>query len=166
MTILFFLLFLLLVLVWLLIAPVTFSIDTRTPCVALNYRTVGNATLWFNEEWLLRIKILFYKKVIRLETLKSKSRKNKKKKGKTRGKFTLAKILWVMKTFRLVEWKLAIDTGDFTEDAWLYPLNFSTALGDKVRINFTDENFLCLKIRNRPWKILYAFFAMKIFLII
>lgn len=69
----------------------------------------------------------------------------------------LKKAVRIIKTFRVTEWRLAVDTGDHTRNAQLYPLNFLPGTFRHLQINFRDENYLVLKIRNRPWKILYAF---------
>jgi len=95
--------------------------------------------------------------------MKSKPKKikdtAKKKKPKRRMELRplLKKIVRIIKTFRVTEWRLAIDTGDHTRNAQLYPLNFSPRTFRHLYINFSDENYLLLKTRNRPWKILYAF---------
>ena len=69
----------------------------------------------------------------------------------------LKKMPRVAKTFRVSEFRLAIDTGDYIRNAQLYPLNFLPHGYQHLFVNFNDENFLVLKIINRPWKILYGF---------
>ena len=61
------------------------------------------------------------------------------------------------KTFRITEWKLALDTGDYSLNAPLYPLNFLPYTINHILVNFQNENYLALKVRNRPWKILIVF---------
>jgi hypothetical protein len=55
------------------------------------------------------------------------------------------------------EWRLAMDTGDYILNARLFPLNFLPGCRNHLHINFLEENYLYLKIRNYPWKIIYAF---------
>jgi len=69
----------------------------------------------------------------------------------------LLKAARMARTFHILEWKLAIDTGDYTRNAQLYPLNFMPGAFSHLQVNFRDENYLVLKISNRPWKIVYAF---------
>ena len=69
----------------------------------------------------------------------------------------LQKTIRMVRTFRLVEWHLAIDTGSYSRNAQLYPLNFFTGTPGHLHVNFNDENFVALKLRNRPWKLLFAF---------
>ena len=95
--------------------------------------------------------------------MKSKPKKMKdptaKRKPKRRMKISrvLKKLIRVLKTFRITEWQLAVDTGDHTRNAQFYPLNFLPYTYKNLNINFCDENYLVLKIRNRPWKIVFAF---------
>ena len=67
------------------------------------------------------------------------------------------KIVRVIKTFRVTKWELAVDSGDYSRNAQLYPLNFLPYTFKHLYVNFRDENYLLLTIRNRPWKILYSF---------
>ena len=68
----------------------------------------------------------------------------------------LKKLIRVLKTFRVTEWQLAVDTGDHTVNAQWYPMNFLPYTYKNLHINFIDENYLVLKMRNRPWKIVFA----------
>ena len=61
-----------------------------------------------------------------------------------------------MKTFRVTKWELAIDTGDSLRNAWLYPLNFHPGMGRHFCVNFFDETYLLLEIRNAPWRMVRA----------
>ncbi|MEP7374991.1 MAG: hypothetical protein ABI675_16460 [Chitinophagaceae bacterium] len=157
------LLFLLVFFCWLLTSTVEVEIDSRVPMAKLRWISFGKVVLWYDDEWRLSIRILFFKKIIRLSEIKSKPEKIKdaaaKKKSKRRMKIRqlLKKAVRIIKTFRVTEWRLAVDTGDHTRNAQLYPLNFLPGTFRHLQINFRDENYLVLKIRNRPWKILYAF---------
>lgn len=155
------LLILIIFLCWLLIAPVIMEIDTRVPHAGLRWVSIGNVKIWYDEEWWISIEIFFFRKTIRFSNMKSKSRKavktkvKKKQKGKTIS--NLVKIIRVIKTFRVTEWHLAVDTNDSILNAQLYPLNYWRGIYGHLHINFNEENFLFVRIRNRPWKILYAF---------
>jgi hypothetical protein len=155
-------LFLLLILCWLLLSNLVIAFDTRTPKAEIQWGTIGKACIWYEDEWWLKIRILFYQKTIRISDIKSKAGKRKivdeKKKPKKKFylKFSLAKLFRLINTFRITEWKLAIDTGDHTRNAQLYPMNFFPSVFRHLYINFSNENYLVLKIKNRPWKMLYA----------
>jgi hypothetical protein len=69
----------------------------------------------------------------------------------------LVKMVKLIKSCRVSEWQLAVDTGDYTCNARLFPLNYLPYTFEHVYINFRDDNYLVVKIRSRPWKMLYAF---------
>jgi len=146
--------------VWTLIAPLQLQIDTRIPEVRLRWITVGKAKLVYEQEkWWLRISVLFFSKEWDLATM---SHKKKKKIRKVEPKKSTKKSRWLRrlfnmgKSFRVTRWQLAVDTGDDIKNAWLYQLNFYPAFRHHLNINFFDENYLFLQIRNAPWRLIYA----------
>lgn len=86
----------------------------------------------------------------------TQKRTTKKKKQQTK-RPPLNKMIQVLKSFTVKEWQLAADTGEPTWNARLYPFNFLPACHSHLHINFVDENYLYLKIINRPWKMIWAF---------
>ena len=146
-----------------LLSILVIEIDTRIPQAGIRWGTIGKARIWYDEEWWLSIQLLFYRKIFRMADIKNKPAKTKNEaKNKTkktgRVKNILKRMSRTIKTFQVVEWKLAIDTGDTVRNAQLYPLNFFPKIYNHLFINFTNENFFVLRITNRPWKILYALF--------
>jgi hypothetical protein len=156
--------FLLFVLLLLLLSPLSLEIDTRIPLASFHWQNIGSAAIWYDEEWRLSMQLFFYSKTMSIHQLKNKPGKKKtalkkKKLIKKGSRFQkVKKLLRVLQTFRVTEWKLALDTGDFTRNAQLYPLNFIPYAAEHLHINFTGETYLLLKIRNRPWHILVAYF--------
>jgi hypothetical protein len=154
---------LLLILCWVLITPLELRIDTRTPQVSIRWMNIGKALVSYeNEKWWLNVWVLFFHKQWDLEKLIFAEKKKKKRvkriaEKRKPGTNKFRKFLKVMKTFRVTNWQIAIDTGDTIKNAWLYPLNFSAYTWKHVYINFTDENYIVLSIRNTPWKLAYAF---------
>ncbi|HLG40915.1 MAG TPA: hypothetical protein VI461_14645 [Chitinophagaceae bacterium] len=147
---------------WLLFSPLILEIDTRIPRAGLRWINIGNAWIWYENEWWLSFRILFFRKTIRFAEIKSKPKKiagvkkKRKRKRKMQPMSLLKKIIRVLKTFRVTKWQLAVDTGDYVRNAQLYPLNYTKYTFNHLYINFTGENYLTLGIRNRPWKIIYA----------
>jgi hypothetical protein len=146
---------------FLLFSRVVVEVDTRIAKAELSWQGIGMVKVWYEDAWWLNIKVPFYQKTLRFADMK-KSKKPEDKPGKKRNERPgmirmLRKTLKVIRTFRVIEWQLAIDTGDYSSNAQLYPLNFARRSFGHLNINFRDENFLVLKIHNRPWKILYAF---------
>ncbi|MGZ4049775.1 MAG: hypothetical protein ACXVNN_10455, partial [Bacteroidia bacterium] len=85
---------------------------------------------------------------------KKKKKKVQREKSSTNSKW-LSKLVNMLKIFRVIQWKIAISSGDNIKNAWLYPLNFFPYTGQHVLVNFIDENYLVLTTRNKPWRILY-----------
>jgi hypothetical protein len=157
------LIFLLLILCWFLLAPLELKIDTRTPQASLRWISIGKAKVVYEQEkWLLKIRVWFFSKQWELEKLIfGKKKKNRIKKATRKRKSNknkrLRRFLSVVKTFRVTKWQIAMDTGDSIQNAWLYPLNFFPYTRHHLYINFEEENYLLLKVRNVPWKLVYAF---------
>ncbi|MFI5133127.1 MAG: hypothetical protein ACHQEB_02270 [Chitinophagales bacterium] len=144
-----------------LISPILIQIDTRIPKAELRWVSIGKILLWHEEEWWLSFQVFFFRKKIRLAAIKTTTTKIGKEPGKKKRKLKmiqlLKKMIRVMKTFRVIEWQLGIDTGDYVRNAWLYPLNFLPDSRGHMQINFRDENYFFIRIKNHPWKILYAY---------
>ena len=150
---------------WLLFSPLILEIDSRIASARLQWKNIGSAMIFFDEEWWVTFHFPFYQRKFRFSEIGG-SHKNptlkeplvhEAKSVKTKKRIPLLKILRSIRTFRLVEWKLFIDTGDYPLNARLYPLNYMPGCIHHLKINFTEENFLYLKIENTPWKMLYAF---------
>lgn len=152
--------FIILLLVWLLLAPLQLEIDTRKPAATIKWISIGSAAIWYDEEWWLSFRVFFFHKTIRLASMKAKPKKitgRRVKKTKRKPKGILKKMIRVLRSFRVMEWRLAVDTGDYALNAQLYPLNFFCRLQQQLVVNFSGENYLYLRIQNRPAKMLYAF---------
>jgi len=148
------------ILVWPLVSPLQLQIDTRVPEVYLRWISVGKAKLVYEEnKWWLSVSILFFSKKWELERLAYKRKKpGREVKPKTRRRRSkwLKRLFNMGTSFRIIRWRVAIDTGDDIRNAWLYPLNFYPAFRHHLYINFSGENYLFLQIRNAPWRMLYA----------
>lgn len=155
--------FLVLILCWLLFTPVELQVDTRVPIVSLQWVSIGKATaIYENDKWMLKFRVLFFNKQWELERLifeKGKKRKTATRIAKQRkpGMKKLRKFLAAVKSFQVIKCQVAIDTDDGLKNAWLYPLNFLPQTRKYCRINFDDENYLVLRIRNTLWKVAYVF---------
>jgi hypothetical protein len=143
----------------LMLTPIVLNIDTRVPEIKFAWKGIGNAAINYkDEEWLLRFSILFYNKEIQLRSAKGRKKKQEKTKRKKRNlQKMIQKFLAVGKTFQVPVWKISLDTEDYVYNAWLYPLNYFIGL-DHWNINFHDENYLVLELRNNLGRMLYAWF--------
>jgi len=150
----------LLILGWLLLAPLQLQIDTRIPEISFRWISVGKAKIVYEQDkWWLKISVFFFFKQWDLEGLIFKPKKKvRKKRPKTKRGLSkwLRKLFNLIKTFRVTKWQIAIDTGDDVRNAWLYSLNFYPGIRRHFCVNFFDESYLLLEIRNAPWKMVYA----------
>ena len=157
------LLLLILLLCWLLLSSLNIELDSRVPRAGIKWGTIGNAGIWYEEGWRMHVHVPFYQKTFNLAEIKRKPRKivtedaEKKNKKRRNLRRMIKMIIPMAKTFRITEWKLALDTGDYSLNAPLYPLNFLPFAVNHILINFQNENYLVLKVRNRPWKMLIVF---------
>jgi hypothetical protein len=106
--------------------------------------------------------VFFFRKTIRLAAIKKKKKKPAEKKKRPAKKANFPKILIkgirVIRSCHVQQWELALDTGDYTHNAFLYPLNYASYFHQHLQVNFNDENYLFVRIRNKVWRMLYAFF--------
>jgi len=157
------LLLIILLLVGILLLPLEFKIDTRVPVIMMRWKAIGSAALLFeNEEWWLKIQVLFFSKKWNLIQLffagkKKLARiKNRRKKNARKNK-TVFRILKVLKTFRIVQWEIAFSAEDNVKNAYWYWLNFFPLTRRHIHVNFIDENYLVLVIKNKIGRVVYAF---------
>ncbi len=145
----------------LMLMPFILYIDTRVLIVKFRWKGIGDAMLTYREEkWILMFRLLFYKKEIELSELKSGTKRKKKKKTRRKKidvKKLVRKITHVVKSFRAPVCRLSLDTGNYVYNAWLYPVNHLMG-GGCFNINFYDENYLELELRNNLWRMVYAWF--------
>ena len=148
---------------WILVSPLELKIDTRIPEIIIRWRSIGSASVVYeNDEWWIHIHILFFNKNWSLMQMIFADKKNTKKvekiqsqRRKSSSKW-IGKILRIIKTFKIKQLQIAIGSSDNTINAKLYPLNFLPLTRQYVSINFIDENYLLLTVKNQPFRIIYA----------
>jgi hypothetical protein len=146
---------------WLLFAPFELKLDTTVPLISVNWMGIGSGMLTYEaEEWCMSISVLFFYRRWSLEQLmlskktKETTKKTGRKKRFSGGAFT--KMWRVLNSFEIKRWSLAMDTGDPSRNALLYPVNMIPGLQRHVHINFCGNNYLVLHIRNTAWRVIYA----------
>ena len=143
---------------WLIFSPIIIQFDTRVPKAELRWISIGKVLLWYEGEWWLSFRILFFRKKISLASISISPKKiEKKRRQKTNRALLLRKMFRVLKIFRIQEWQLSIDTGNYLYNAWLYPVNFLPYSYGHLYINFNNENYFFIKVRSSPWKMIYAY---------
>jgi hypothetical protein len=157
------LLMLIIILIGLTLVPVEFVIDSGKKVLVLRWIGIGKVIVVYErEEWWLCIRILFFQKNWRmlelLESTKKKEFKKRKLKVKIKKKRAVPfpKIIRIIRTFHITQWKLRLDTGDYSWNAWLFPINYFPFAYQKLKVNFQGDNYLLLIIRNTPLRVLRA----------
>lgn len=149
---------------WLLLSPLEFKIDTRVPVIMVRWKSIGSATLLYeDEEWWLNIRVWFFSgKWNLLQMIFADRKKNKKVaqspvKKSGRKHMPVSRFFKILKTFQIVQWEIAVSADDNTVNARRYWLNFFPLTRGHIHVNFFDENYLVLIIRNKAWRMAYAF---------
>ncbi|MBT8304412.1 MAG: hypothetical protein KJP09_08075 [Bacteroidia bacterium] len=151
--------------VLLLLIPVELCIDTRTDQYYLKIGHLAKASVQSHETEIVCVKlnIIGYQRLLfpLQMQMKKKAKQNKKKSKRKRidelqGNFK--KGLKVMKSFKVREFLIDVDTGDCIYNSKLYPvaalLNYRYG---GCHVNFQGRNQLVLRIENRPIYILRSF---------
>lgn len=148
-------------LVWLLTAPVYIEIDTRVPEASVRWVAIGRCRIWYQQEWLLHVQVPFYRHTFRLAAQTTQKKKPAKKKTKPAQRKNFRRKLqkgWqVLRSCKVQQWQLSVDTGDFARNAQLYALVFYPALYGHLKISFTNESYFFIRIRSQVWKMLVAY---------
>lgn len=167
-TVLLIVLFILLSLIlFLLLSPLWIELDTSLPMSRIHWWGIGSAELSYEKEWKAKLRILFFKRIYYLERTKesriarTKTKKRKQAKNKKPGipfRVMISKIRRVLRSFIVEKWQVAIDTGDATLNARLFPLNWMPGLQGHLLVNFNGEDYFRCRIRNTGWRLLWAWF--------
>ncbi len=156
-------LFLVLV-IYLLFAPIILCIDTFSNQYYIKLKGFATVSLEQHEKEILRLKfkILFFKFYVyplkKTGSPKTKTiAKTTKKKRKTRIGFS--KGLRLLKTFKIKRLAMDIDTGDYVTNAKLYPLfTFLNYKYGNFTINYEGRTQLVLHMQNRPIDIIKNYY--------
>ncbi len=150
---------------YLLLVPIILSINTQKNDYYIQLKGLAKANFEPHEEELLRIKLkvffmtfYFYPIDEYYKRKRVKKLKSKKHKTKSRKRLSLYKGLQVLKTFKVKQFVIDMDTGDVVKNAKLYPafafLNYHVG---GFNINFQGRNQLAVRLQNRPIDIIKLF---------
>jgi hypothetical protein len=157
------LLIVLLVFIYLLVAPFYFEINSDSGLCRIRFHFLASARLRVIESSLiLDLKIVGWQKHIDLFAVSDKKKKAVQKKIERRKKksiMTFRKIWALTKSFRINKCDLSFDSGDMPMNGLLFPLFqwLSILTGKNIRINFWNENKIILEIENNFARIGWAF---------
>ena len=149
---------------YLLLLPIVIVIDTISDQYYVHLKGLAKANVIADEKELFKIKLKvfffnfsFYPLKKKKTTLdgKSKEKRVKKKSGR-RVKFKTG--LRVLKSFKIKQFYLNLDTGDCICNAKLYPIvAFLNHYEGNFHINYQGSNQLVLVLENRPIRIIKSF---------
>lgn len=153
----------LLVIASLLLAPIYIYINTQTNQYYIQLLGLAKANFEKDDAELFRIRlnILFFNFYMYPLKKKDSNKENKIKNRhslKSKKRISIRKVYNILKTFKVTQFYINIDTGNYILNAKLYPLfallNYST---EKFYINFQGQNQLVLLVKNRPINIIKSF---------
>lgn len=156
------LLVIILLLMWLVFAPLIIKIDTERHEYFIALK--GLIKIW--PEWNLdglqiHTQLPAYHFIKRLSFRKEEGTKPVKKESRTRY-MPFKKMMAVLRTFKVRYMDLTIDTDDYTLNALLVPI-FQLINRPNFRgsVNFQGETRCELEIRNNLWRIAIAYWIRK-----
>jgi hypothetical protein len=148
---------LLLILGYLFFAPFYLEVNTATGLYRIRFHKLASARLFFtNESIMSEIKIGWFTKQIDLlepRTIEPVERKNSHR------KISWKKMKAVLASFKINKCTISVDTGDVELNGILYPVLYGLSVytGKNIRINFLDENFVILEIKNSVARMSWAY---------
>ena len=160
------LLCILLLISWILFAPIIIRIDSNQGIFLFQWQSIGYAQIriW-SDQLLFQFRILFFRKEIDLLTYNFKKDKKpkKEKRKKTRQKRSdaarwLKKIPRAIKSFKVKVFRLNLDTDNYIHNAYLWPV-FYALKNDKrhLSINFDGEFEFQFLAKGQVFRILKSF---------
>ena len=142
-----------LLLAWLVFGPITIRIDTDHHEYSLNMvHLLTISPQWDEQGFRFLFQFPFYQ--FKLDPQEKTKPKIKKTKGKTKkGGIKLNKIWSVLKSFKVRQFALSLDTDDYCLNALIFPVFHQlTVMGLQIKVNFQGENYCLMVIRNNLWR--------------
>lgn len=152
--------------VWLLLAPITININTWENDYSVRIWGLGGASfLLMGDDPIVRMHVFFWQKDFYLLEAKKPLKKPVKKARKGSKKFKWSVILQLLKTFKVRQFRLELDTDDYVTNAYLYPIFYLASRPQRqLSVNFEGRTNLALQIENRLSRIAGVFLFQSNFL--
>ncbi|MBT8271261.1 MAG: hypothetical protein KJO25_04370 [Bacteroidia bacterium] len=151
----------LILLAYILLAPVDLYIDTISKEYFIRQRGILKAQALWDDDKIIKLNMQLFFFSFNVFPLDKMKRGKKKKKSKSSKELVKArtgqsrKVLKVIKTFRIKRFFIDIDTGDYVQNAKLYPVfTFLDYRYGGFRINFLGRTDLVLHIQNTPFRVI------------
>ncbi|MCA0133704.1 hypothetical protein [Winogradskyella alexanderae] len=148
---------------YLLFVPILLVIDTRTNNYSVRLKGLISASVLADDQEVFKIQMRILGFELYLHPLKTKRPKATKKtssveKKPSKNRFQFKTIVRLIRTFKIKQFYLNLDTGDCIGNAKLYPafafLNFYIG---GFHINFTGQNTLVLVVENKPIRLIRSY---------
>jgi hypothetical protein len=155
-----------LLLIYLLFAPFFVEIDSNNDLYCVRFHRLASASIFLDHTTIfLKLRIAWWRKNIKLsgsEHTKKKTRqvvKREAKKSTVSPHKILKKAKAIVKTFKVNECLIMIDTGNMPLNGILYPWLYflSRYSGKTIMINFWNENQIKLQVENNAARIIMAY---------
>ena len=156
---------LLLLLAGLLLIPLRLYINTASKIYSVQVGHLAKAYVEEDTVEIIRIRMQVLGYQFFVYPLKKKKSARKKPKKKSKPKVAPLKLkkrgqwaLRFLRSFKLKEFWLTIDTGNYVKNAQLYPVfGFINHFYLPCSVNFQGVNCLIIDLRSRPWNIIKSF---------
>jgi len=125
----------------------------------------GASLLLMGDDPVVRMHVFFWQRDFFLLEAKKPLKKPVKKARKGSKKFNWSMILQLLKTFKVRQFRLELDTDDYVINAYLYPLFYLVSRPQRqLSVNFEGRTNLALQIENRLSRMAGVFLFQSNFL--
>lgn len=158
------------VLCYLLFAPILIEIDSRKGVYGLRFHRMGRAGIaWKQDTVMMQVQVAWWKKEMDLFAMHPRKKSEAappsgRQTGREHKKMPdfrkiAGRITGVIRSFRIRDCYVSIDTGDMPLNGILYPWFSLLARysGKAIQINFCNEQVIVLKIENSLARMLRAY---------
>lgn len=160
-----FLILFLLLIIYLLVVPLLVYIDTASNQYFFQIGKFAKVSLLYDEIEIFKMKLRvmgFDHYIFPLRKKQMPKSMKKSKKVSTRSRMEaipFKKVFRVIKSFKVKQFLLDIDTGDCITNSKLYPVFtcYNFYLGSRMHVNYQSRNRLVLAIQNRPIRLIRAY---------
>jgi hypothetical protein len=154
---------LIIIIIGMLFIPLIICIDTDKECYEVRLKGLLQLRLISREDMpALRMHVPFYTKEFQLinnqkkQNIKHNENKNRNENGKKRSKsrMTPERFMALIRTFKIRQLYVSLDTGDYVNNALLVPLfQWITHYGNQLEVNFNDDTIIRFKASNNIWRL-------------
>ncbi len=157
---------LLLLITWILFAPLVLTLDSSTGVYNLRWKGIAKAEIIpLPDDILIQFRVGFWQKQFyplhyQPKTHKKDKKKAEKPKSQKSKPFrkTFRKIKRVFQSFEVQTFRLNMDTNDYIYNSYLWPICYFLSQEQRqLTINYNGEFELLFIVKNRLFNILFAY---------